>query len=90
MILRIKVSKLDFQAACSDSWVDGQLQGRQGMYIYAELGKEHEYISSTKDDPKTSYKIFQNCAVFIAKSQEQLENEEYEANFSSVTVIIYC
>lgn len=90
MILRINVSKLDFQAACSDSWVDGQLQGKKGMYVYVELGKEYEYISSFKDDPKTSYRIFSNCAVFFAKSQEQLENEEYEANFPSVTVIIYC
>lgn len=90
MILRIKVSKLDFQAACSDSWVDGQLQGRQRIYVYAELGKEYEYILSAKDDSKTSYRIFQGCAVFFAKSQEQLENGEYEANFSSVTVIIYC
>ncbi len=90
MLLRIKVSRLDFQAACSDGWVDGQWQGKKGMYVYSELGLEQDYISGVNDDPKTSYRIFQNCAVFIAKSQEQLESEEYEANFPSVTVIIYC
>lgn len=90
MVLRIKVSRLDFQDACTDGWVDGLLQGKQGMYIYAELGKEQDYIPSAKDDPKTSYKLFQNCAVYLSKSQEQLEIGDYEANFPNVTVIIYC
>lgn len=90
MLLRIKVSRLDFQAACSNGWVDGQLQGKKGMYIYSEIGLEQEYISSAKDDPKTSYRIFQDCTVFLAKSQEQLNIGDYEANLSNVTVIIYC
>ncbi len=90
MLLRIKVSRLDFQAAITDGWVDGLLQGKQGMYVYAELGKEQNYVPSPKDDPKTSYKLFQNCTIFLGRSQEQLEIGDYEANFANVTVIIYC
>ena len=91
MLLRIKVSRTEFQAACSDGWVDGQLQGRQGLYVYAELGQEQEYITRPNDDPKTSYRIFQGCAAYFARSQEQLDNGNYESeNLANATVIIYC
>ncbi|MBW4635769.1 MAG: hypothetical protein KME30_28985 [Iphinoe sp. HA4291-MV1] len=90
MILRIKVSRNDFNAATSDGWVDGLVQGREGLYTYVELGKEQEYIPKPTDDPKTEYRMFRGCSVFFATSLKRLAEGYYEAEESNVTVIIYC
>ncbi|MBW4505125.1 MAG: hypothetical protein KME64_01180 [Scytonematopsis contorta HA4267-MV1] len=90
MVLRVKVTRLDFESAASDSWVDGLLQGKKGLWVYVELGTEQEYIPSPSDDPRTEYKLFRGCDVFFARSQEQLEQGNYEAEQINVTVILYC
>lgn len=90
MVLRIKVIREDFDAAESNGWVDGQIQGREGLWVYVELGKEQEYIHRPSDNPKTEYRMFRECSVFFANSQQQLELGDYLAEESNVTVIVYC
>ncbi len=89
MALRVKVEREDFDIVSSLGWVDGLLQGRRGLWVYVELGTEQEYIPSPNDDPRTEYRLFKECDVFFAKSQERLEAEDYEAREYNVTVILY-
>ncbi|NJL10354.1 MAG: hypothetical protein HC908_09840 [Calothrix sp. SM1_7_51] len=92
MALRVKVTRSDFESATSDGWVDGLVQGRKGFWAYVELGTEQEYIPSPNDDPRTEYKLFRGCDVFLAESQEQLSalNDNSNAELINVTVILYC
>ena len=91
MILRVKaLSRAEFNAAIADGCVYGQYQGKRGVYVYAELGPEKEYISSPRDNPNTDYKMFVRCSVFFAKTKEQLFNGDFEAeDLPNVTVVVY-
>lgn len=89
MALRVKVEREDFESATSYGWVDGLVQGRKGLYVYVELGTEQEYIPSPSDDARTEYRLFKGCTVSVAKTQERLEAEDYEAREYNVTVILY-
>lgn len=90
MILRIKATRKEFDAACPGGCVYGQFQGQRNVYVYAECGKELPYLSKLSDDSKTSYRLFINCDVFFAKSLEQLNASDFEMEFFNSTVIIYC
>ncbi|MDZ8055704.1 MAG: hypothetical protein RMX68_010255 [Aulosira sp. ZfuVER01] len=91
MTLRIKATREEFQAACANGCVYGEIKGKRGLYAYAELGSEQEYIQSPKDNPITDYRIFTGCDVYFAKTQEQLANGDFEAEYlPNVTIIIYC
>ncbi len=90
MILRIKVTRDEFNAAESNGWVDGLYRGKQGMYVYVDLGKEEEYILHPSDDPKTEYRKFNYCDVFYAVSLEQLDARDFNGQEINVPVIIYC
>ncbi|MDJ0598609.1 MAG: hypothetical protein QNJ37_07190 [Crocosphaera sp.] len=91
MTIRIKASKAEFEAACTNGCVYGEIRGKRGLYCYAELGQEKNYIRSLNDNPNTEYKIFTGCSVFFAKTQEKLNQGEFEAeDLPNITVIIYC
>jgi hypothetical protein len=90
MAVNVKVTREDFEESVSDGWVDGQVQGRSGIWVYVELGKEVEYIPHQSDNPKTDYKCFKGCSIFYAKSQEMLEEEKWLFTDENITVIIYC
>lgn len=91
MTLKIKATRQEFEAACANGCVYGQIRGKRSLYVYAELGAEKEYIQSPNDDPMTEYRIFTGCDVYFAKTREQLANGEFEAeDLPNVTVIIYC
>jgi hypothetical protein len=89
MALRVKVTRADFESATSDGWVDGLVQGRKDVWAYVELGTEQEYIPRESDNPRTEYRLFRGCDVFLAKSQEKLEALNYDGQLLSVTVILY-
>lgn len=91
MIVRIKaLSREEFEAACANGCVYGEIQGKRGLYTYADLGGEKDYIPSPNDDPKTEYRIFTGCSVFFAKTKKQLFEEDFEAQeLPEATVIIY-
>jgi hypothetical protein len=59
-------------------------------YLYVDLGTEHNYQPSAKDDPNTEYKIFRTCSVYIAETEEKLDRGEYVSSTKGTTVIIYC
>ncbi len=87
----IKTNRAEFEAASSDGCVYGELRGKRGLYVYAELGPEKEYIPSLRDNPNTEYRMFTRCNVFFAKTKEQLANGDFEAeDLPNVTVVIYC
>lgn len=89
MAIRVKVSRNDFEEAESQGWVDGLLKGKEGLWVYVELGTEQEYIPSQKDDSNTEYRLFIGCDAFFANSQEILERGDYQAKELNVNVIIY-
>jgi hypothetical protein len=90
MALRIKATRKEFEAACADGCVYGEIRGKLGLYVYAELGKEQEYIPSPNDDSMTEYRLFTGCNVYFARTREQLANGEFEAEeLPNATVIIY-
>jgi hypothetical protein len=91
MSIRVKATRAEFEAACADGCVYGEIRGKRGLYIYAELGEEREYVSSPNDNPTTEYRLFTSCNVYFAKTREQLANGEFEAEeLPNATVIIYC
>ena len=90
MILRIKATRKEFDAACTGGCVYGQFQGQRNVYVYAECGKELPYLPKPNDDPKTSYRMFVNCDAFFAKTVKQLNASDFEMTISNSTVIIYC
>lgn len=88
---RIRATRKEFEAACANGCVYGKISGKRGLYVYAELGTEKEYVPSPKDDPMTEYRVFNGCDVFFAKTEEQLKTGDFEAEeLLKVTVIIYC
>ncbi len=90
MALRIKATREEFEAACADGCVYGQIRGKRGLYVYAELGEQREYTPSTNDNPMTEYRRVAGCNVYFAKTREQLANGEFEAeDLPNVTVVIY-
>ncbi len=89
MVLRVKVTREDFESASSNGWIDGLLQGRKDVWVYVELGIEQEYIPSPNDNPRTEYRLFRACDAFFAESQEQLGTLNYDAELLNVTVILY-
>jgi hypothetical protein len=91
MTLRIKATRSEFEAASTNGCVYGEIQGKRGLFVYAELGEEKEYIPSSKDNPMTEYRMFIGCDVYFAKTRAQLANGEFEAEeLPNITLIIYC
>jgi hypothetical protein len=91
MPLKIKASRAEFEAACADGCVYGEIRGKRGLYVYAELGQELEYTPSPRDNPNTEYRIFAPCNVYFAKTPLALANGDFEAeDLPNVTVVIYC
>jgi hypothetical protein len=91
MALRIRATQAEFAAARANGCVYGEIRGKRGLYVYAELGAEQEYIPSSNDDLMTEYRILTGCDVYFARSREQLANGEFEAEeLPNITVIIYC
>jgi hypothetical protein len=90
MNIRIQVTRDEFALAESNGWVDGLYQGKQGIYVYVELGQEEEYIPRSSDDLRTEYRAFRNCNIFFAASREQLDAADFSGEKLNVTVIIYC
>ncbi|MBC6473896.1 MAG: hypothetical protein GDA48_14705 [Hormoscilla sp. GM102CHS1] len=79
MALRIKVNPAEFKAACTDGCVYGELRGKRGLYVYAELGMERQYNLAPNDDPNTEYRLFTDCDVYFAKTREKLNSGEFDA-----------
>ncbi len=80
----------EFEAAENDGYVYGYIQRTKALPVYVELGIEAEYIPSDKDNSQTEYKLFKWCSIFVAETDEQLDNREYISQSLDVTVIIYC
>ncbi len=90
MILSIKAIRNEFNAACAGGCVYGRFQGQSRVYVYAELGQEKSYLPKPSDDPKTNYRLFINCDVFFAESEEQLNSGFFATEIFNSTVVIYC
>lgn len=89
-VVRVRTPREEFEAAANNGYVFGKLVRQSPLPTYIELGTEREYISSAKDDPNTEYRYFVNCNVLVAKTEQQLDREEYIAEWMGVAVIIYC
>ena len=90
MILRIKTLREEFNSAVSGGYVYGEIIRKKSFPVYVDLGTEHNYQPSAKDDPNTEYKIFRTCSVYIAETEEKLDRGEYVSSTKGTTVIIYC
>jgi hypothetical protein len=89
MAIRIKVTSFEFEDAESNGAVYGELRGKRGFSVYAELGIERAYNRQSSDDPNTRYRLFYHCDVFVAGTQAQIDAGQFEADILDVTVIIY-
>ncbi|MGG6270106.1 hypothetical protein ACQ4M3_33795 [Leptolyngbya sp. AN03gr2] len=98
MVTRIKVNKLEFEAAETDGCVYGKDFGRRhgssgssaAYSVYVELGTRKRYISRESDDTNLKFKLFKNCVVYYARSDDEADREEFAFSESIKTVIIYC
>lgn len=90
MAIRIKVNRAEFKAADSNGEVFGKcLDTRPPYYAYIELGREREYISKDIGTRGTEYRLFTGCTVYAAKTQEQIDDCDYDAESYDEVVIIY-
>jgi hypothetical protein len=55
---------------------------------YVELGSKGTYQNKAGDDKKTDYKIFFNCDIFYAETEELLKSADYCQELLDQTVII--
>lgn len=69
-MLRVKVTPENFEESASDGWVDGQVQGRSGIWVYIELGKEVEYSPRPSDDPKQTTNALKGVVFFTVKAKK--------------------
>lgn len=90
MVIRVKTVREEFEAAETGGYVYGNIQRQKTFPVYIELEREEEYIPSSQDDPKTEYRLFRDCNVFVAETDVQLDTGEYIFSSLEVTVIIYC
>lgn len=90
MTFRIRVSRIDFDAASNEGYVYGQIVRQGKLAVYVELGVEKDYTPSQSDDPVTEYRFFSDCNVYVAETEDELDREVYLAQQLGVAVIIYC
>lgn len=90
MPVRVRTPREDFEAATSNGYVYGWLVRQSPLPAYVELGTERDYIPSPKDDFNTEYRYFVNCTVSVAETEEELDSEDYVAEWVGVAVVIYC
>jgi len=88
MAIRIKVNRAEFNQASSNGEVFG-LDTRPKYYVYADLGREREYIPKDMGTRGTEYRLFTGCDVYAARTQEQLDDCDYYAESYGQVVIIY-
>lgn len=93
--IRIKtLDRLEFDGAAPDGYVYGTLSRYvdkcwHTFYVFAWLGALTRYQATPKDDPNASYKKFLDCTVRVAITQEKLDAEDFIAEESGLTIIIY-
>lgn len=87
----ISVNRQDFNEAKSEGYVYGYAQyGTAKVPVYVDLGQEHEYRRTVRDDPCTIYRLFAHSTVYYAKTNHDLDNDEYSAVLKDQTVKIFC
>lgn len=88
--LDLKVDSEEFQLACSDGEVYGEVVRGLLPFVYAKLGKELTYKSRKGDDKNTEYRIFRDCTAFFTDIQESLDKGDFKEKVSEIKIIIYC
>lgn len=68
--IKVKTQPVDFEEATDNGYIYGYIQKQKALPVYVELGQEREYNSSPQDNPKTEYRIFRHCNVFLAETDE--------------------
>lgn len=95
-LIKVLVDRSNFDEAEAGGFVDGVIRvlvngiGMQEVLVYVELGEEKKYRRHPKDDPKTEYKLFINCCVCVADTEEDLENGNWSNVKHGPVVQIYC
>ena len=89
-VLRIRTTREEFEAAEEGGCVYGEIPRQITIPVYVELGMEADYIPSPKDNPRTEYRLFAGCNVYIAEKEEELDRGEYIARQLNTAVIVYC
>jgi hypothetical protein len=87
MVKRIRASSLaEFELATSNGCVFGKWLK---LYVYIELGEQGQYMESEREDLSTKRKLFKNCTVYYAETQEQIDNEDYAYDTQEDILILY-
>jgi hypothetical protein len=89
MAYRIKVPKIEFYSANNNGYVYGKFIARPSLFVYADLGTEKPYTPNPKDDPNAEYRLFVNCDLYFAISDESLDDEIYVSKKFGEVLIIY-
>ncbi len=90
MNLKIKVSPQEFEAACSNGCVYGEVRRKAILYAYVDLGQEKPYLDRPGDNSETRFRAFANCNVFFAETEADVNNSRFQGELSNQYVIIYC
>lgn len=90
MVLRIKASSKEHEAACSEGCVYGRPNGHKDCFAYAELGAEDEsYVPNSRCDSREEHRLFTNCRVYFATTEENLNEGKYEREFYEGKVLVF-
>ena len=85
---KVKLSKEDHNQAKSGIGVFGLINNIPGMFCYVELGKEKTFRGKEKHSDEDR-RIFFGCYIGIAKTLEDLKNENYAAEEENCTITIF-
>jgi len=87
MVKRVRASSLvEFELAASNGCVFGRWLK---LYVYVELGAQGEYRESEREEQSTRRKLFRNCTVYYAETEEQIDNEDYAYDSEEDILIVY-
>ncbi len=89
-IYRVSTPRAEFSAAESGGFVYGKWIRHEAIPAYVELGTESEYSPSPRDNPNTDYRLFRNCTINIASTEDAVDSGDFDAIMTGATVVIYC
>lgn len=88
-MLNIKASYSEHKAARSNGCVYGLVNGIPGMFVYAELGEEDDYIPGSREDLRQDRRLFKQSKAFFALTEENLNEGIFEEDTYRGKIIVF-
>lgn len=92
-LIRIKVTNIEFQGAESNGFAYGRDLKKKikgSCYsVFIRLGEEKPYTYREWEDPSLECRLFKECHISYAESDEKVDDEDYLFTLPIVDIVIY-